>query len=141
MSRPGLASAPTRGAVFEPLIMLAKARVVTLVESRVLAAADGEFLLRALIDLECDGIGLFDPARSADDDFYAAIADYLVARVGSLAVEAPVLAPASAEALAALEASEGPRVSELLGLPPAAPCGRDLDRAVLQLISHEGGRE
>lgn len=140
MASGALFEVPTRGAVFEPLIALAKARVVTLVEAAALTPDDGEFLLRALIDLECDGIELFGSARPADDDFYAAVADYLAARVGSLAVEALVLAPASAETIAALEASEGRRVSELLGLPHAAPCGRDLDRAVLRLISHEGGR-
>ena len=130
---------PTRGAVFEPLIVLAKARVVTLVEGGVLPPGDGEFLLRALVDLESDGVGLFGPGRTADGLFYAEVADYLVARVGSLAVETGVLAPESAEAIAALEASEGGRVSELLGLSHPAPRDRGLDHAVLRLISHEGG--
>jgi hypothetical protein len=113
---------PTRGAVFEPLVALAMARVVTLVEARGLAADDGEFLLRALIDLESDGIELFGAACAADDAFYTEIAAYLAARVGTVAAEASVLGPASAEAIA------------------AAPCGRELDRAVLELISNQGGR-
>jgi hypothetical protein len=120
--------------------MIAKARVVTLVESGALAPEDGEFLLRALIDLESDGIELFGATPPANGDFYAAVADYLVARVGRVAVEAPVLAPETAEAIAALAAAEGRRVSELLGLPQDSPCGRELERAVLTLISHEGGR-
>jgi hypothetical protein len=97
-------------------------------------------MLRALIDLESDGVELFGRDRPADDAFYAAVVDYLAARVGRVAVETPVLAPSSAEAIAALGDVEGGRVSHLLGLPQAAPCGRDLDRAVLELISHQGGR-
>jgi hypothetical protein len=127
---------PTRGAVFEPLVAVAKARVVMLVELGELAVDDGEFLLRALIDLESDGVELFGSPRSADAEFYAAVSDYLVARVGRIGAEAPVLAPETAEAIAALGVSVGPRVARLLGLPQAAPCGRELDRAVLQLISH-----
>jgi hypothetical protein len=113
-----LTAVPTRGAVFEPLIALAMARVVTLVDAHALAADDGEFLLRALIDLESDGIELFGAGRAADDAFYIEIGAYLAARVGTVAVEASVLGPASAEALA------------------TAPFGRELDRAVLELISH-----
>ena len=73
----------TRGAVFEPLIALANARVVTLVEAHALGPDDGEFLLRALIDLESDGVELFGAACAADAAFYTEIADYLVARVGA----------------------------------------------------------
>jgi hypothetical protein len=140
MSSTELVGRPTREAVFEPLVTVAKARVVKLVEEGALAPDDGEFLLRALIELESDGIELFGPARPAHDDFYAAVADYLVARVGRVAVEAPVLAPETAEAIAVLGATEGRRVSQLLGLARSSPGGRDLDRAVLQLICHPGGR-
>jgi hypothetical protein len=140
MSSAAPADTPTRGAVFEPLIAVAKARIVTFVELDRLTADDGEFLLRALIDLESDGIELFGPAGPADAAFYGEISDYLVARVGTIAVETSVVAPESAEAIAALGASEGRRVSQLLGLPQAAPCGRNLDRSMLQLIEHQGGR-
>ena len=78
-----LSTVPTRGAVFEPLIALANARVATLVETHALRPDDGEFLLRALIDLESDGVELFGAAGAADDAFYTEIADYLVARVGA----------------------------------------------------------
>jgi hypothetical protein len=131
---------PTRAAVFEPLITVAKARVVSLVENGVLAAEDGEFLLRALIELESDGVGLFDGAAPADGEFYGAIGDYLVARVGAVAVDAGVLAPGTAETLAGLASTEGDRVSQLLLIPRTGACGPALDRAVLRLISHEGGR-
>lgn len=140
MSSATLAGRPTRGAVFDPLVALAKARAVALVEEGALGPDDGKFLLRALIDLESDGIELFGSARPADKEFYAAVADYLVARVGRVAVDASILAPRPAEAIAALGAAEGWRVSQLLGFPPAAPSGRDLDRAVVQCINHQGGR-
>jgi hypothetical protein len=139
MSDAAVIGAPTRGDVFEPLVALAKARIVSRVERGELPDDDGEFLLRALIDLESDGVELFGRDRPADDDFYTAVVDYLAARAGRVAAETPILAPSSAEAIATLGAAEGRRVSQLLGLPQAAPCGRDLDRAVLQLISHQGG--
>jgi hypothetical protein len=135
-----VADARTRGAVFKPLVALAKARVVTLVEAEELDRDDGEFLLRALIDLESDGPELFGCAAAADAQFYAAVTDYLAARAGAVAREAPLLAPASAETIAALADAEGQRVAELLGLPRAVPCARALDRAVQQLINHQGGR-
>jgi len=131
---------PTRLAVFEPLVAVAKARVVSLVEEGSLDEADGEFLLRALIDLESDGVDLFGRGRPADATFYDAVVEYLVARAGPVAATAPLLAPETAEALAELSAAEGRRVSQLLGLPQDAPCSRALDRAVLQLITHQGGR-
>lgn len=96
---------PTRGAVFEPLVALAKAQAAALVEDGALVPDDGEFLLRALIDLECDGIDLFGRDDPADDDFYAAVGDYLAARVGRLALDVQLL-----------------------------------DRAVTQIVSHQGGR-
>jgi hypothetical protein len=130
----------TRGAVFEPLVAVAKARIVALVEQGALPEDDGEFLLRALIDLESDGVELFGRDLPADTTFYGAVVDYLAARAGPVAVETPLVSPDAAEAIAALGAAEGARVSQLLGLPQAAPCSRDLDRAVLKLISHQGGR-
>ena len=133
-------SSATRGAVFEPLVAVAKARIVALVEKGALPADDGEFLLRALIDLESDGVELFGRDRPADTAFYSAVVDYLEARVGRVAAETPVLAPDAAEAIAALGEAEGARVSQLLGLPQSAPYGPNLDRAVLKLISHQGGR-
>ena len=129
----------TRSAVFGPLIALTMARTVALVETGELDRGDGEFVLRALFDLETDGVDLFDAACPADPAFYEAIADYLVARVGPIAAEAPLLAPAQVEAIAAVEAAGGRRVAELLGLPGAAPTTRKLDRAVLELVSHKGG--
>jgi len=133
-------SSVTRGAVFEPLVAVAKARIVARVEEGTLPTDDGEFLLRALIDLESDGVELFGRDRPADTAFYGAVVDYLEARAGRVAAETPVLAPDAAEAIAALGEAEGARVSQLLGLPQAAPYGPDLDRAVLKLISHQGGR-
>ncbi|MDX6641388.1 MAG: hypothetical protein QOF12_2399, partial [Solirubrobacteraceae bacterium] len=121
---------------FAPLIALAQARTVALVETGELAREDGEFLLRALFDLETDGSALFGTSRPADRAFYEEIAGYVAARVGPAALET-VLAPAGAEAIAALGAGEGRRVAELLGLPGAAPSSRKLDLAVLELVSHE----
>lgn len=114
---------PTRGAVFDPLLVLAKARVVTLVENGRLAGDDAEFILRALIDLESDGVALFGAGGLADSAFYAAVSQYLVARVGRIAVDASVLDPRAAEASIGLDAR----------------AGTDLDRAVSQLINHQGG--
>lgn len=131
---------PTRLAVFEPLVAVAKARVVFLGEQGSLDAEDVEFLLRALIDLESDGVDLFGRDHPADDAFYAAVVDYLVARAGPVAATAPLLAPATAEAIARLGADEGERVAQLIGLPQNTPSTRALDRAVLQLITHQGGR-
>ncbi|HVU78141.1 MAG TPA: hypothetical protein VHC67_11190 [Gaiellaceae bacterium] len=119
-------SSATRGAVFDPLVAIAKARIVALVDRGALPSDDGEFLLRALIDLESDGVELFGRHLPADTAFYNSIVEYLEARVGPVAAEAPVLAPGEAETFA------------VLGEP--APYGPDLDRAVLKLISHQGGR-
>jgi hypothetical protein len=119
-------SSLSRGAVFDPLVALAKARIVALVDQGALPDDDGEFLLRALIDLESDGVELFGRDLPADTVFYGAVVDYLEARVGRVAVDASVLAPVEAETIAAL------------GDP--APYGPDLDSAVLKLISHQGGR-
>lgn len=110
-----------------------------LVETGELDREEGEFLLRALFDLETDGTVLFGAARPADTEFYGEIVDYVAARIGPTAIET-VLAPESAEAIAALGTAEGRRVAELLGLPGIAPLGPKLDRAVLELVSHERGR-
>jgi hypothetical protein len=125
--------------VFEPLIAIAKARAVALVETGELAREDGEFLLRALFDLESDGIELFGAAGAADADFYQEVAGYLVARVGPIGAEALVLSPGSAEAIATAAAVEGARVTELLGLPGAPPSRPTLDCEVLKLVNHHGG--
>ncbi|HET8607351.1 MAG TPA: hypothetical protein VFL66_10015 [Gaiellaceae bacterium] len=113
-------SSVARGAVFDALLAAAKARVVDQVEARSLARADGEFLLRALIDLESDGVLLFGPERAADAEFYAAVTEYLVARAGPVAADAALLAP----------------VSQLVGHAGDSPRAGELDRAVLQLITH-----
>jgi hypothetical protein len=123
------------GAVFEPLLVLASARVVALVESDVIDREDAEFLLRALIELGSDGVELFGAARPADDAFYEDVTQYLVARAGPIAADVSVLARASAETIAAVEAAEGRRVAELVRFAG----GRDLDRAVIDLIAHQGG--
>ena len=70
------------GDVFDPLVAHAKARTLALVEDRTLGRDDGTFLLRALIDLETDGVELFGDERPADNAFYAEIERYLKARVG-----------------------------------------------------------
>ena len=132
------APAPAR-AVFDALLELAQARTLALVETGALGRDDGWLLLRALTDLECDGVELFGVGGAVDDAFYARVADYLVARAGHLARTAGVLAPESAEAIAAVATQEGSRVAELLTLPGAAPGGRALHLAVLELIDHRGG--
>jgi hypothetical protein len=92
------------GDVFDPLVARAKALTAALVEQRALARDDGEFLLRALIDLETDGVELFGEERPADATFCADIARYLEARVG--------LQPVRALALdSALEFVQQPEVS------------------------------
>jgi (2R)-sulfolactate sulfo-lyase subunit alpha len=130
----------TRQAVWGPLIALAMARTVALVESGEIARDDGEFVVRGLFDLESDGVELFDRERPPDTAFYDDLTGYLVERVGPVAADAQVLVPAGAEAIAGLQLCEGARVTELLGLPGAALPSRRLDRAVLDLITHQGGR-
>lgn len=117
------AGAPTRLAVFDALVAVAKARVVALAEERTMTDDDAEFLLRALIDLESDGVDLFGRGRPADAAFYAGVTEYLVARVGPAAAIAPLLAP----------------VEQLLDRREPLP-GRSVDRAVQKLITHQGGR-
>jgi hypothetical protein len=127
----------TRGAVFEPLVAVAKARVIGLVEDGGLVPEDAEFVLRALIELESDGIELFGPFEPADAEFYSAIEDYLVARAGRAAV-ARVLGPAPLQAMAAASgAARG--IAQLRRVSRGVPGSRDLDRVVLELISHNGG--
>lgn len=70
------------GDIFDPLVAHAKAVTAALVEEGALEYDDGAFLLRALIDLETDGVELFGDERPADATFCADIARYLEARVG-----------------------------------------------------------
>lgn len=129
---------PDRRAVFEPLVAFATARTVALVETGELAREDGTFLLRALFDLECDGSELFGPDEEANADFYRAVVDYVVSRIGPTGVEERIFEPASAEAAAATIASEGAGVARLLGLPGAVTSTPRLDRAVLELVNQPG---
>lgn len=130
------AAMPTRAAVFEPLLALASARIVALIEAGEIDREDGEFLLRGLIELASDGVELFGSARPADEGFYEDVTSYLVARVGPVAAELPLLARTAAETIAALATAEGDRVAQLLGLSGSGLVGRQLDRAVTQLIEH-----
>jgi hypothetical protein len=122
--------------VFEPLVAFAKARVIVLVETRALARDDGAFLLRALLDLEADGVELFGDTRPADGSFYGDVAAYLNARVGMTSVGALALAPASSAAVIAQADCEGRRAAELLGSFDGSPFRSSVERAVLQLIDH-----
>jgi hypothetical protein len=108
----------TRRDAFDPLVALAKARVVALAQAGSLTDDDAWFLARALFDLESDGVALFGCERVADDGFFSEVSDYLSARVGADPVRALELGPFTADAVAAL--------------PPRA----GLDRAVVELVNH-----
>jgi hypothetical protein len=109
---------PTGGDVFDPLVLLAKARVVDLVEKRRLDRDEGEFLLRALLDLEADGVELFGDARPADAGFYVDVSAYLEARVGATSIRALDLAP------------------EAFAVEGTSPSRASVEHAVLKLINH-----
>jgi hypothetical protein len=126
----------TCGDVFEPLVAFAKARVIVLVETRTLARDDGAFLLRALLDLEADGVELFGDMRPADGGFYGDVEAYLNARVGVTSVGALALAPATSAAVIAQADCECRRAAELLGSSDGSPFRSSVERAVLQLINH-----
>jgi len=93
---------PTRREAFDPLIALARQRVLALAGAKSLPRDDAAFLLRALCDLEADGVGLFGGDRAADPVFFAAVSDYLAARVGTASVRALAVGPLTPEAIAAL---------------------------------------
>lgn len=105
-----------RSELFDALVALAKARVVAAAGDARLSPADAGFLVRALYDLENDGIALFDGEREADRAFFDDVAAYLAARVGPEPVRTLALAPFAPE--------------ELTALPPRAT----LEDAVLQLV-------
>jgi hypothetical protein len=96
----------TRRDAFDPLIALAKARVVELAGDGSLVGDDAWFLARALFDLEADGVGLFGEEREADDRFYAEVADYLAARVGPAPVRSLALGGLENKVLALVNHSE-----------------------------------
>lgn len=121
--------------VFDSLIALAKARVIVLTKTDELTRADGIFVLRALFDLEADGVELFGNSRPPDAAFFGEVAAYLQVRVGASAVDALALVPASAEVLATRAEHEGRRAASLLGVPDATT-GQSIARAALQLIHH-----
>jgi hypothetical protein len=106
----------SRFELFDALVALAKARVVAAAGDARLSPADAGFLVRALYDLENDGIVLFDGERDADSAFFDDVAGYLAARVGPEPVQALVLAPFAP--------------GELAALPPRAT----LEDAVMQLV-------
>ncbi len=69
--------------MFEPLVSSAMRRTLGLVEDGSLGHEDGLYLLRALIDIEADGVELFNPSAPADAAFYRDIATYVAARAGA----------------------------------------------------------
>jgi hypothetical protein len=111
-------AAPTRRELFDPLVALAKSRVLELADANVLALDDAGFLVRALFDLETDGVGLFGGDRPADDVFYTEVSNYLAARVGADPVRALALGPFDPAAVAALSPRTG------------------LENAVAELVKH-----
>lgn len=128
-------TAATSGEVFDSLIALAKARVIVLMKMDELVRADGVFVLRALFDLEADGVELFGDSRPPDAAFFGDVAGYLQVRAGASAVDALALVPTSADVLATRAEHEGRRAASLLGLPDAT-AGQSIARAALQLIHH-----
>jgi hypothetical protein len=120
--------------VFEALLALAKARVIVLTETRRLTRADGNFVLRALFDLEADGVEFFGDARPADITFFDDVAGYLHARAGATAVDALALAPAPTAALVARADREGRRALALLGGDGESCVESSIARAVLKMI-------
>jgi hypothetical protein len=95
-------AAPTRREAFEPLIALATQRVLALAGEKTLPRDDAAFLLRALFELEADGVGLFGGDRVADPVFFAEVSDYLAARVGTGGAKALGVGPFTPEAVASL---------------------------------------
>jgi hypothetical protein len=93
---------PTRREAFDPLIALARQRVLALAGARSLQRDDAAFLLRALFELEADGVGLFGGDRAADPVFFAEVSDYLAARVGTTSVQALEVGPFTPESVTAL---------------------------------------
>jgi hypothetical protein len=122
--------------VFESLLALAKARVIVLTETHRLTRADGIFVLRALFDLEADGVELFGDARPADTTFFDDVSGYLQARAGVTAVDALALAPAPAAALVARADREGRRAVALIGGPGESCVESSVARAALKMIHH-----
>jgi (2R)-sulfolactate sulfo-lyase subunit alpha len=84
-----LADRMTRGDCFDELLAAAKQHVYE----------EGEFQLRALLDLETDGVDLFDANKPADAAFVAALNDYLAARLGANAAS-PLLFVIGADGIA-----------------------------------------
>ena len=83
----------TRGSVFAALVSRAKGDAVALVREDRLELEDALYLLRALDDLEADGVELFDASAPADHDFYQGIESYVSARVGQPLAYALALCP------------------------------------------------
>ena len=75
-------SGASRADVFEPLVSSAMRSTLRLVEDGSLEREDGLYLLRALIDIEADGVELFDPSAPADVAFFRDVWAYLAARAG-----------------------------------------------------------
>lgn len=114
----------TRREAFEPLLANTKSRLVALAAARTPPLDDVEFLARAVFDLESDGVGLFCPDQSADEQFYRDIRAYFVARVGAAAVDALGVDAVGVEQLAASTTA-----AEL------AWRRASLDRVLIQLIT------
>jgi hypothetical protein len=76
--------------MFEPLVSSAMRRTLRLIEAGSLSREDGLYLLRALIDIEADGVELFDPSAPADAAFYREVATYVAARAGEDTAQALV---------------------------------------------------
>lgn len=67
---------------FEPLVAAAKAKAVVLAREDRISLDDARFLLRALEDLEADGVELFNRQPATREGLGLDIESYLGARVG-----------------------------------------------------------
>lgn len=83
---------------FEPLVAAAKARAVRLAGQDRISLEDAFFLLRALEDLEADGVELFAVGTAGGEVLCRRVESYLSARVGpALAQELELVPIQSAE--------------------------------------------
>jgi len=82
----------TRADRFDGLVAVAKEHVTASLESDAVPLDDCRFRLRALAELETDGVGLFGADEPADADFVTSVGNYLAARIGTAAALPLVLA-------------------------------------------------
>lgn len=83
----------TRGSAFAGIVAEAKGQAIALLRDDHVELDDALYLLRALDDLEADGVELFNAHQPADDDFYRQIETYLGERIGHPLAHALALRP------------------------------------------------